>query len=106
MTFINVEPYQMQYTNGQLQPVLSADGQLQLNDASTAFNAAQRAVDLRRQRQGDVTGSFETLVGPDELKAAIAAAQKLIRGRRAATQGWRFGTVATVIQVERPSGPA
>jgi hypothetical protein len=76
MTFINVEPYKMQFTDGHLQPVLSADGQLQVNDASAAFNLLSEPWIYVVNGQGKVTGSFETLAGPDELKTAIDAALK------------------------------
>jgi hypothetical protein len=76
LTFINVEPYKMQYANGSLQPVLDADGQLQPNDASNAFDLLSEPWVYVVDGNGIVTGSFETLAGPDELKAAIAAATK------------------------------
>jgi hypothetical protein len=75
LTFINVEPYRMQYTGGHLQPVLDAGSNLQPNDASTAFNILSEPWIYVVDGSGHVTGSFETLAGPDELKAAISAAQ-------------------------------
>jgi hypothetical protein len=76
VTFINVEPYKMQFTGGRLQPLLNTDGQLQPNDASEAFNLISEPWIYVVDGQGRVTGSFETLAGPEELKAAIAAATK------------------------------
>ena len=74
LTFINVEPYRMQYTGGHLQPALDTSGSLQPNDASIAFNILSEPWIFVVDGKGKVTGSFETLAGPDELKAAIAAA--------------------------------
>ncbi len=76
LTFINVEPYKMQYTGGHLQPVLDANSQLQPNDAATAFNLLSEPWIYVVDGTGKVTGSFEAVAGPDELKAAIAAATK------------------------------
>lgn len=76
LTFINVEPYRMQFTGGHLQPVLDARGQLQPNDASNAFQILSEPWIFVVDGNGRITGSFETLAGPDELKAAIAAATK------------------------------
>ena len=58
MTFINVEPYKMEYTDGRLQPVLDADGQLQITDATRAWGILSEpwifVVDRRRDRPGIV----------------------------------------------------
>ena len=56
VAFINVEPYQLAYTDGRLQPVLDANGQLQLVEASSALGPAERAVGLRRRRRRDRPG--------------------------------------------------
>ena len=76
VAFINVEPYKMQFTGGHLQPILDGSGQLQPNDASTAFNLLSEPWIYVVDGKGVVTGSFEVLAGPDELKAAIEAATK------------------------------
>ena len=76
MTFINVEPYQMTWTGDRLQPVLDANGQLQPNDASKAFTLLSEPWIFVVDGNGHVTGSFEVIVGPDELKSAIAAASQ------------------------------
>ena len=76
VTFINVEPYKMQFSAGRLQPVLDANGQLQVNDAADAFKILSEPWIFVVDGQGRVTGTFETLASPDELKAAIAAATK------------------------------
>ena len=74
LTFINVEPYTLQFSGGHLQPVLDAQGQLQPNAATTAFGLLSEPWIFVVDGTGHVTGSFETLDGPEELKAAIAAA--------------------------------
>ena len=76
VTFINVEPYRMQFSNGQLQPVLSGDGQLQPNDASIAFNLLSEPWIYVVDGNGIIRGSFESIASPEELQAAIAAATK------------------------------
>jgi hypothetical protein len=76
MIFINVEPYRMEYTAGRLQPALDSQGQLQTNDASNAYKILSEPWIYVVDGNGRVTGSFETLAGPDELKAAITAATK------------------------------
>lgn len=73
--FINVEPYKLQYTGTQLQPVLSTDNQLQAVDAVRAFGIVSEPWTFVVDSQGIVRGSFEAVVSPEELKAAIAAAR-------------------------------
>jgi len=73
ITFINVEPYLMQYANGQLQPILDANSQLQPGPAVQAFGILSEPWTFVVDRQGIVRASFEAVVSPDELKAAIAA---------------------------------
>jgi len=74
LTFINVEPYRLEFTGGRLQPALDANGQLQINDAANAFKILSEPWIFVVDGNGRVTGSFEALAGPDELKSAIAAA--------------------------------
>lgn len=73
VTFINVEPYKLQFTDGQLQPVLDANGQLQPVPAVDAFGILSEPWIFVVDRTGRVTGSFEGIVGTDELAAAIKA---------------------------------
>jgi hypothetical protein len=75
MLFINVEPYKLQYTGTQLQPVLSTDNQLQAVDAVLAFGIVSEPWTFVVDGKGIVRGSFEAVVSPEELKAAIAAAR-------------------------------
>ncbi len=71
VTFINVEPYQLAYTEERLQPVLDAANQLQpvesVNDWGILTEPWVFAVD----RNGIVRGSFEGVVTEQELKAVI-----------------------------------
>ncbi len=75
MTFINVEPYQLTFTDGRLQPVLSADNQLQATATTNAWGILSEPWVYVVDGNGIVRGSFEAVVGADELKAAIAAAR-------------------------------
>jgi hypothetical protein len=73
VTFINVEPYQLQFSDGRLQPVLTADGQLQPVPATLAYRLITEPWIFVIDRAGIIRGSFEGVVGVDELKAAIEA---------------------------------
>lgn len=73
VTFINVEPYRLAFANGQLQPVLDASGQLQVVDAVKAWGIVSEPWVFVVDREGIVRGSFEAVISPDELKAAIDA---------------------------------
>lgn len=74
VTFINVEPYELQLVDGSLQPVLDAqgyptptkvtDGEWHLTSEPAVF-----VVD----RQGIVTGSFDLIFSDEELTAALDA---------------------------------
>ena len=75
MLFINVEPYKLQYTGTQLQPVLDATNQLQEVAAAAAFGIVSEPWTFVVDGKGIVRGSFEAVVSPEELKAAIAAAR-------------------------------
>ena len=75
VTFINVEPYKLQFTDGRLQPILSEDNQLQATDVTNAWGILSEPWVFVVDGNGIVKGSFEAVVGADELKAAIAAAR-------------------------------
>jgi hypothetical protein len=75
VTFINVEPYRLQYANGQLQPVLDATGQLQATDVTNAWGILSEPWVFVVDREGIVRASFEAVISPDELRAAIDAAK-------------------------------
>ena len=73
VTFINVEPYKLAFTDGQLQPVLDASGQLQPVPAVDEWGIYSEPWIYVVDRTGTITGSFEGVVGTDELRAAVAA---------------------------------
>jgi hypothetical protein len=75
VTFINVEPYKLQYANGQLQPVLDANSQLQATDVTHAWGILSEPWVFVVDRQGIVRASFEAVISPAELTAAIDAAK-------------------------------
>lgn len=75
MLFINAEPYQLKYAEGRLQPVLDASNQLQATEAVRAWGILSEPWTFVVDGKGIVRGSFEAVVSPEELKAAIAAAR-------------------------------
>ncbi len=75
MLFINVEPYQLKYADGRLQPLLNAQNQLQATEAVRAWGIVSEPWMFVVDGQGIVRGSFEAVVSAEELKAAIAAAR-------------------------------
>ena len=72
-TFINVEPYKLDYANGQLQPVLDANGQLQPVQATLDYGLLSEPWIFVIDGSGTVRGSFEAVASPAELTAAIDA---------------------------------
>jgi hypothetical protein len=73
MTFINVEPYKLQFADGQLQPVLDANKQLQATDATNAWGILTEPWTFVVDKTGTVSASFELIFSDDELTAAINA---------------------------------
>ena len=73
VAFINVEPYQLAYTEGRLQPVLDANGQLQPVEAVDEWGILTEPWVFTVDGRGKVQGSFEGVIGEDELTAAIQA---------------------------------
>jgi hypothetical protein len=71
MTFIQVEPYLMHYANGTLQPILDASNHLQPNPATTAWGIQTEPWVYVVDANGIVTASYEAVIVPDELTAAI-----------------------------------
>ena len=71
VTFINVEPYKLEETDGQLQPVLDANGQLQPVPAVDAFGILSEPWLYVVDRNGVVAGSFEGVFAESELRAAL-----------------------------------
>jgi hypothetical protein len=73
MTFIQVEPYLMHYANSTLQPILDAGNQLQPNPATTAWGIQTEPWVYVVDGNGIVTASYEAVIVPAELTAAIDA---------------------------------
>jgi hypothetical protein len=73
ITFINVEPYKLAFTDDRLQPVLDASGQLQATDVTNAWGLLTEPWIFVVDRTGVVRGSFAVIASPEELKAAIAS---------------------------------
>ncbi len=71
---INVEPYQLTWTNGRLQPVLQG-GNFVPVDATNAYGIPTEPWIFVIGASGRVIGSFEAVVAPEELAAAIKAAK-------------------------------
>jgi hypothetical protein len=74
MTFINVEPYKLEFTNGSLQPVLT-NGQLTPVEATLAFKLQTEPYVFVVGADGKVSASFELVFAPDEIDAAIKAVE-------------------------------
>jgi hypothetical protein len=73
VAFINVEPYELTVTNGQLQPVLDPQGQLQPVQAVNEWGLLSEPYIFVVDRTGTITATFEGIVGADELRAALDA---------------------------------
>lgn len=71
VTFINVEPYQLQEVDGQLQPVLDANGALQATDITDQWGLLSEPWIFAVDRHGIVRGSYEIIVSDAELDAAL-----------------------------------
>ena len=74
ITYINVEPYKLQYTNGSLQPVFDANGNLQPTDVTNTWGLLSEPWIFVVDKDGIVRGSFSLIFTTDELKAAVQAA--------------------------------
>ena len=72
VTFINVEPYILEYTDGQLQPVLDANEQLQAAPTTDEWGLLSEPWIFVVDGDGIVRGSFEGVVGEAELERALA----------------------------------
>ena len=74
VTFINVEPYELQLVDGQLQPVLSGDPARLTPAASTAdWRLPTEPWVFVVDRGGIVTASYMLIFSDEELEAAVAA---------------------------------
>jgi hypothetical protein len=74
LTFINVEPYELQLVDGQLQPVQTG-GQLKTAAATDAFKLRSEPYVFVVGSDGKVSSSFELVFSPEEIEAAIAAVE-------------------------------
>ena len=72
VTFINVEPYQLKDDQGQLQPVLDANGQLQTVPATDAYRLLSEPYVFVVGGDGIVKASFELIFTPAEIEGALA----------------------------------
>jgi hypothetical protein len=72
VTFINVEPYKLKDDQGQLQPVLDANGQLQTVPATDAYRLLSEPYVFVVGGDGIVKASFELIFTPDEIDRALA----------------------------------
>lgn len=73
IAFINVEPYQMTWTEGRLQPVLDANNQLQVVPAVDEWGILTEPWIFAVDGTGIVRGSFEGIATDQELQEAFAA---------------------------------
>lgn len=73
VTFINVEPYKMTFTDGRLQPELDAQGQLQPADWTNAWGLQSEPYTVVVRADGTVAAKFEGVIGEDELRGALDA---------------------------------
>ncbi len=72
VTFINVEPYQLQLVDGQLQPALDANGALQATEFTNQWGLLTEPWIFAVDRDGIVRGSYELIVSDAELDAVLA----------------------------------
>jgi len=72
VTFINVEPYKLADDQGQLQPVLDANGQLQTVPATDAYGLLSEPYVFVVGGDGVVKAAFELIFTPDEIEQALA----------------------------------
>jgi hypothetical protein len=72
LTFINVEPYQLKDDQGQLQPVLDANGQLQTVPATDAYRLLSEPYVFVVGGDGVVKAAFELIFTPQEIEGALA----------------------------------
>ncbi len=73
IAFINVEPYQMTWTEGRLQPVLDANSQLQSVAAVDEWGILSEPWIFAVDGTGIVRGSFEGIATDQELQDAFTA---------------------------------
>ncbi len=70
LTFINVEPYTLEFTNGSLQPVMTGND-LTPAPATLAFKLVSEPIVFVVGADGKVVASFEQVFSPEEIEAAV-----------------------------------
>jgi len=76
VTFINVEPYQLEFTDGQLQPVLSGEPpDLTAAPSTDEWRLMSEPWVFVVDRDGIVTASLMLIFSDQELEAAVAAVE-------------------------------
>jgi hypothetical protein len=73
LTFIHVEPYELTYTNGQLQPVLTEDNLPIPDDATNIWGLPTEPYIFVVGGNGKISAKFEGIASPEELHAAFDA---------------------------------
>ncbi len=71
--FIHVEPYVLHKTDGGLQPLLDADGHLQIVQAVTDYGLPTEPYQFLVDGAGMVRASFQGIASADEIRAALDA---------------------------------
>jgi len=71
VTFINVEPYKLHDVDGQLQPVLDANQQLQATDSTNQWGLLSEPWIFAVDRDGIVRGSYELTITDAELNEIL-----------------------------------
>jgi hypothetical protein len=74
VSVINVEPYQLEFTDGQLQPVLTG-GQLTPAEATNEWRLPTEPWVFVVDKDGIVTASYMLIFSDEELEAAITAVE-------------------------------
>jgi hypothetical protein len=75
VTVINVEPYELQYANGGLQPVLDASGNLTPTKATDEWHLPTEPWVFVVDKDGVVRDSFMLIFSDEELDQAMAAVE-------------------------------
>ena len=73
VTFINVEPYVMTFSDGRLQPEVTANGHPEPAEWTTAWGLPSEPYTFVVAADGTVAAKFEGMFAIDELRAAIEA---------------------------------
>ena len=71
VTFINVEPYQLEDVDGQLQPKLDAKGNLRRSRRRPPSSSLTEPYVFVVGADGKVKASFELVFTPEEIEAAL-----------------------------------